>query len=202
MAQFSFINSPGGVLVPATPESQEYLAKIKLNAVIEGKFTKVRNGPLHKRFFALLNLGFKYWQPKGGSITPDELNLIREYNIFLCDYSSNYEAFESAAAEFFERLSNKRVNKNSIELVKSFEAFRHWVTIKSGFFDLINLPDGSLIKKAQSISFAKMDDLEFNELYKSAFNVLWQFILSRIFSFQHEAEQAALELLSYSMQGA
>ncbi|RSB30806.1 DUF1367 family protein [Enterobacter cloacae] len=33
---------------------------------------QARNYLFHKRFFALRNLGFEYWTPTGGSITPAE----------------------------------------------------------------------------------------------------------------------------------
>ncbi len=58
------------------------------------------------------------------------------------------------------------------------------------------LPDGSTLREPRSISFAKMDDLEFNDLYQAALNVLWTFILNKSFPTIAEAENAAAQLLS------
>lgn len=201
MAQFSFINSSGGILVPATPDALEYLAKTKLGTVISGEFKKSRNGVMHRRFFALLNLGFEYWVPAGGAISPAEIELIRGYNNFLSMFTPGSDALDAAGDEYLKEVANKRTIKSDAGIVKSFDAFRRWVTIKAGYFTEILLPDNSKTQEPLSISFAKMDDLEFNELYKSAFNIMWQFILSRHFTSQHEAEQTALRLLNYSMQG-
>ncbi|EOY9198304.1 DUF1367 family protein [Serratia marcescens] len=44
-----------------------------------------------------------------------------------------------------------------------------------------------------------MDDLEFNELYHAALNVLWTFILNKSFPIIAEAENAAAQLLDYAV---
>ncbi|HHU6051371.1 TPA: DUF1367 family protein, partial [Klebsiella pneumoniae] len=53
-------------------------------------------------------------------------------------------------------------------------------------------------KEPKSISFAKMDDIEFAQLYKSVLDVLWNFILFRTFPTQQAAENAASQLFSYA----
>ncbi|MCD8666540.1 DUF1367 family protein, partial [Klebsiella pneumoniae] len=59
--------------------------------------------------------------------------------------------------------------------------FREWATIQAGFYDEYQMPDGSLRRVAKSISFASMDDSQFNGVYKSVLNVLWNYILRRKF---------------------
>ncbi|HEB4939120.1 TPA: DUF1367 family protein, partial [Klebsiella quasipneumoniae] len=86
----------------------------------------------------------------------------------------------------------------NISAVKSFEAFRAWVTIEAGFYNEYQMPDGTIRKEPKSISFAKMDDLEFSQLYKSVLDVLWNFILFRTFPTQQAAENAASQLFSYA----
>jgi hypothetical protein len=39
------------------------LAKLKLGTQVRCKITKQRNPLFHRKFFALLNVGFKYWVP-------------------------------------------------------------------------------------------------------------------------------------------
>jgi hypothetical protein len=53
----------GHTLSPADPLSEELLQKIKPGEVIHGEYARMRNGRFHRKFFALLNLGFEYWQP-------------------------------------------------------------------------------------------------------------------------------------------
>jgi len=49
--------------IPADPATQEYVRKIKMGSILHGDFTKARNPLFLKKFFALLNLAFDYWQP-------------------------------------------------------------------------------------------------------------------------------------------
>ncbi|HDU3642326.1 TPA: DUF1367 family protein, partial [Klebsiella pneumoniae subsp. pneumoniae] len=83
-------------------------------------------------------------------------------------------------------------------LLKHFESFREWATIQAGFHDEYQMPDGSLRRVAKSISFASMDDSQFNGVYKSVLNVLWNYILRRKFHSPAEAENAASQLLSFA----
>ncbi len=46
-----------------------------------------------------------------------------------------------------------------------------------------------------------MDEVEFQQLYKSALDVLWRWILSRTFRTQEEAENAAAQLMSFAGDG-
>lgn len=55
------------------------------------------------------------------------------------------------------------------------------MTIQAGHYDAIKLPDGTLQKHPRSISFANMDEIEFQQLYKAALDVLWRWILSKAF---------------------
>ena len=47
-------------------------------------------------------------------------------------------------------------------------------------------------------SIRKMDDHEFNDLYRAAINVLWTFILNKSFPTIAEAENAAAQLMDYA----
>ena len=53
----------------------------------------------------------------------------------------------------------------------NFEAFRYWIVMKSGHYDIINAPNGNLIYKAKSVSFSKMDEIEFQKVYDGVINV-------------------------------
>ena len=49
--------------IPADPATKEYDSKIKMGSILHGDFTKARNPQFLRKFFALLNLAFDYWQP-------------------------------------------------------------------------------------------------------------------------------------------
>ncbi|WP_127851150.1 DUF1367 family protein [Enterobacter asburiae] len=198
MAQLQLIKQSSGILIPATPESSDLLqSKIKLGAVLVADFKQVRNPAFHRRFFALLNLGFEYWEPTGGAISSNERKLITGYAKFLASYGGNEGALLDAAEHYLEQVASRRVT-NGISLCKSFDAYRAWVTIQAGHYDAIKLPDGTLQKHPRSISFANMDETEFQQLYKAALDVLWRWILSKAFSDQREAENAAAQLMSFA----
>ena len=47
--------------------------------MLVAEFTKARNPAFHHSFFALLNLGFEYWDPTGGAISSNERKLVTGY---------------------------------------------------------------------------------------------------------------------------
>ena len=196
MAQLQLIKHSSNILIPATPETSDFLqSKCKLGAVLVADFKQVRNPAFHRRFFALLNLGFEYWEPTGGAISSNERRLVTGYARYLASFGGSETALLDAAEQYLDRIADKRTG--SISACKSFDAYRAWVTIESGHYDAIQLPDGTLRKHPRSIAFANMDESEFQQLYKAALDVLWRWILSRAFRDQREAENAAAQLLSF-----
>ncbi|EAC0959904.1 DUF1367 family protein, partial [Salmonella enterica subsp. enterica serovar Goverdhan] len=180
--ELQLIKQSSGILIPATPETSDILqSKIKLGAVLVAEFRQVRNPAFHRRFFALLNLGFEYWEPTGGAISANERKLVNGYAKFLAAYGGNESALLDAAEQYLEQIANRRVT-NGISLCKSFDAYRAWVTVEAGFYTGHFYPDGSRGRRAKSIAFASMDETEFQQVYKAVLNVLWNWILFRKFS--------------------
>jgi len=66
MTELYLKRTPQG-LGPDDQISADYLAKIKLGSRVKCKIAKQRNPEFHKKFFALLNTGYKFWVP--GEIT-------------------------------------------------------------------------------------------------------------------------------------
>lgn len=191
--QLQLIKQSSGILIPATPETSEFLhSKCKLGAVLEADFRQLRNPAFHRKFFALLNLGFEYWEPTGGAISSNERRLITGYSKFLASYGGSEGALLDAAEQYLDLIADKRAG--SISICKSFEAYRYWVIVEAGHYDAIQLPDGTLRKHPRSIAFASMDELKFQQLYRAALDVLWRWILSRAFRSEAEAENAAAQL--------
>ncbi|WP_165431076.1 DUF1367 family protein [Atlantibacter hermannii] len=198
MAHLQLIKHSSGILIPATPETSNFLhSKCKLGAVLAADFKQVRNPAFHRKFFALLNLGFDYWEPAGGAISSNERKLVNGYARYLAAFGGNESALMDAADQYLDQVASRRIT-NGISLCKSFDAYRAWVTIEAGHFDTIQLPDGTLRKHPRSISFASMDETEFQQLYRAALDVLWRWILSRVFREKREAENAAAQLMNFA----
>jgi len=196
MAHLQLIKHTSNILIPATPETSDFLhSKCKLGAVLEADFRQLRNPAFHRKFFALLNLGFEYWEPTGGAISSNERRLVTGYAKFLATFGGSEGALLDAAEQYLARIADKRAG--SISACKSFDAYRAWVIVEAGHYDAIQLPDGTLRKHPRSIAFASMDELEFQQLYRAALDVLWRWILSRAFRSEAEAENAAAQLLSF-----
>ncbi|UOG71892.1 DUF1367 family protein [Serratia marcescens] len=195
MAQYSYIKAAGDLLVPATRDARDFLRSKKVGSVLYADFKQARNPAFHRKLFSLLNLGFDYWQPTGGTISPADKAMVNGYIKFLAYYAGGEDALQAAADEYLTDVAEKRAG--NISAAKSFEAFRAWVTIQAGFYTEFIMPDGAARKEPKSISFAKMDDIEFGEFYKSVLDVLWNYILFRSFPDQQSAENAAAQLMSY-----
>lgn len=197
MAQLQLIKQSSGILIPASPETSDFLqTKCKLGAVLVADFKLVRNPAFHRRFFALLNLGFEYWEPTGGAISTNERKLVTGYAKFLSKFGGNESVLLDAAEQYLERIADRRAG--SISACKSFDAYRAWVTVEAGHYDAIQLPDGTLRKHPRSIAFAHMDETEFHQLFKAALDVLWRWILHKSFRTHLEAENAAAQLMSFA----
>jgi hypothetical protein len=61
---------------------------------------------------------------------------------------------------------------------KSFERFRKDLIILSGRYNAVYRIDGSLRIEAKSISFGRMSEEEFGELYSSTINVILKKVLT------------------------
>ncbi|WP_049235566.1 DUF1367 family protein [Serratia marcescens] len=198
MAQIQLQKIGPAILTPATPEASEFVQRIKLGEWIHADFRRVRNYRFHKRFFKLLQLGFDYWTPTGGAILPEERKLVNGFVDYLCRQVGQQHsvALADAAEQYLADAAHTRTG--DLALLKSFDAYREWVTIQAGYYTEHVYPDGSRNRRAKSISFANMDEIEFHQLYKSALNVLWNFILFRSFKSQEEVENVAAQLQEYA----
>ena len=89
-----FIKLPNDALMPAAEPDKELLSIIKQGEVVKLKLTRQRNYQFLKKFFALLNFAFDYWQPKGsfnkwGVLPEKNFDRFRKDVIVLAGY---YEA--------------------------------------------------------------------------------------------------------------
>ncbi len=133
------------------------LNRVKNGALMLADVRQPRNAKFHRKFFALLNFAFDYWEPQpveldGEIVTPE----------------------------------------------KNFERFRKDITILAGYRVMVVNIKNEVRYEAQSISFAEMDETEFNELYRAVFNTVWRLVLSRVHGMTEQvAENTINQLLSF-----
>jgi hypothetical protein len=96
-----------------------------------------RNSKFHRKFFALLTVGFEHWQS-----------------------GRKHKSYKGRPVE------------------KNFDTFREDITVLAGFYEQHFDVRGRMKLKAKSISFAAMDDVEFERLYGAVADVLLSHVLT------------------------
>ena len=188
MADLALVRTAQG-LVPATEADRELVSKWKAGQVIHGKFTRMRNAKFHGKFFAMLDLAWEYWEPKGGLIPRQELRGIWGLAGYFERLNNRPGQLRAATQAYIDKLEAERAERFPA-VDKSREAFREWVTIEAGHFHLVQTPDG-IRKEAKSISWSAMDDTAFEPLYRDVFNACWRLVLSAHFDTEADAMAAA-----------
>ncbi len=195
MAELALIRTTHG-LVPATEADREQVQKLKMGQTLHGKFARMRNAKFHGKFFAMLDLAYDYWEPKGGLIPQQELRGIRGLAKYFEDLNGKPGQLKAAVGEYLKKLEADRADRFPV-VDKSREAFREWVTVEAGHFVLVHTPAG-IRKEAKSISWASMDDTAFEPLYRDVFNACWRLVLSAHFETEADAMAAAEHMGSFA----
>lgn len=183
-------------LRPVTASDADSLNQYKVGQAVKIQITKQKNRslPHHRLFFGgLLPFAFDYWQPAGGVISPKERDVVIWIAKRLDKFAGNKGVIVTAAEEALNLLAKKRAEKLPV-IEKDIDSFRRWLTIEAGYFNICVTPAG-VVKEPKSISFARMDQDEFNAFYKACFNVCWNMILCNRFASKDEAQQAIDDLL-------
>ena len=195
MADIALVKTERG-LAPATEADQETIQSWKVGQVVHGKFARMRNAAFHRKFFALLDLAWSYWEPVGGLVPRQELRGIHGLAKFFEQASGKPGQLSDAVAAYIAQLEKDRAERFPV-VDKSREAFREYVTIEAGHFHLVRTPEG-VRKEAKSISWAQMDDTAFEPLYRDVFNACWRLVLSAHFESEEAALSAADQIGSYA----
>ena len=175
----SMVKTTDGTFIPATAYDSELLAELKAGKPykVEVKQMSNRSYQHHKLFFGgLLPLAYQYWQPTGGLITDVEKKLLESFAKRLEAMHDSGGLFIEFAEEFVQTVAQKRGEKIGAVL-QSMEAFRKWLTIEAGYFDVYETPTG-IRKEAKSISFANMEQEEFERCYNALINAAIKHIFS------------------------
>jgi hypothetical protein len=62
------------------------------------------------------------------------------------------------------------------EQFEFFDDTREYLTIKAGYYRKVEMPNGNIQVRAKSISFANMDEIEFDDLYQKVITAACNFI--------------------------
>ena len=195
MAALALVRTPGG-WQPHTEADRELSQRYKVGQVAHGDFKKMRNPRFHGKFFSMLDLAWQYWEPTGGLVPRQELRGIHGLARFFEKANGKPGQLSEAVAAYIASLEAERAERFPA-VDKSREAFREEVIVDSGHFDLVQTPAG-VKKVAKSISFANMDDLAFEPLYRDVFNACWRLVLSSHFDTEADAMSAADLMGSYA----
>lgn len=143
MTTMTLTKTPDGKFVGLTETDEIERRKVHARTkgmepgeIVKWEVVVPRNYQFHKKFFAMLNVGFEAWEPR-------------------------HKTYKGQPVQ------------------KNFERFRKDVIIAAGFYDIVATSAGGIKHEAHSISFAQMDDLEFERLYSAVADVLLQGVLAR-----------------------
>lgn len=63
MSRIVLMKSPGGYLVPCDEASKAIIGKWRVGQGVSAEVRKARNLDYHRKFFAMLNVGYDAWEP-------------------------------------------------------------------------------------------------------------------------------------------
>lgn len=195
MADLALVRTANG-LVGATDADRELIGKIKYGATLHGDFKKMRNARFHGKFFALLALAYDYWEPTGGLVPRQEMRGIRGLAKYFEELNGKPGQLTNAVQAYIDQLEQDRIERFPAA-DKSRDAFREYITIEAGHFVLVRSPAG-VEKRPKSIAWSKMDDIEFEALYKDVFATCWRLVLQSHFTTEADAMAAAEQLGAFA----
>ena len=186
MAEFDLIRV-GDIFRAATAHDLEQARKVPSGVQHTHSVKVRRNLGHHKKTFALLKLAFDSWEP-ACFVSNVEMATVEKLADYLKRAGIDSAAVSALSDGFVRELSRKR---SSVSLAKDFDSFRAYVTVQAGFYDDVHTPAGPK-RVPKSISFTKMDQMQFDAYYRAILDVCWQLVLSGIFSNQDELADALL----------
>lgn len=128
------IRTPSG-FTPASEEDFEACLRFRVGLEVRADIVQPRNVRFHRKFFAMLKVGFDAWEP------PEKVY-------------------------------------RGLPVQKNFERFRKDCTIAAGYYEPVANLKGDVRAEAKSISFASMDEAEFEKVYSDVANVILQRVLT------------------------
>lgn len=194
MAKTLRLNRRGDMLIAADNDSLTEMRELPEGKALKGQIVAPRNEAFHRKVFSMVQLAHQMWEPTTylSSVERHTVKMLADY---LCSNGLDAEAVSNLCTGFMQRLDEKRAERADMD--KSFKAFRDFITVQAGFYDVVITPAGPR-KEPKSWAFANMDEETFQELYKAVFAVCWELVLQQRFESPEAAEAAAEQLLNYT----
>lgn len=189
----------GRALVPATEHDYAVMREAyKIGQAVKTVCVKQTGRSLqhHRLYFGgLIGLVKDYWVPESGLIQPIEQRAVKRVMDYLYRNGLSPEALGNLNTSYMQDWQSSRASKMAAPIPASSAQIHKWVKTECGYYDVVRLPDGSLIKEPKSINFRTMNQDDFNVFYKAAFTVCWNFVLSRHFGSEADADNAINRML-------
>lgn len=182
----------GEVLVPANDEAKAAMDTLPVREDVAVDVVRLRNGALHRRAFAYLQLAHQLWNP-ANFLTATEKAVVKKLGMFLVQRGLDRDAVRSLCGEFLGHLNAAR---KGLEAERSFDAFRDFVTIEAGFYKTVITPAGPR-REAKSWAYKNMTETEFQLLFEAIRDTCWKLVLSQEFASIEDADAAASQLLEF-----
>ncbi|PNP21982.1 DUF1367 domain-containing protein [Vibrio alginolyticus] len=200
---FGYIGT-GGYIQYADSDMREKAATMSGRVVAIKPKSKAKSRILehHRKFFALINLGFEYWSPDVSLISEPEFYIAHETAKQFCQLAGREDMYETHGIEIAEmvlsKIKKQRESHCDPEAYKCKDNYRYQVMIEAGFFDLEMLPNGGTIKRPWSIAFDNADQEQFEKIYKGCFDVIWNKSLFQVFNDEQEMQNAVFRFMEYA----
>lgn len=191
-----------GAVVAETDYDRNLLKGLPIGSAV--KIIPLRNNrsyPHHKKFFSLLDAGFEYWEPEFSVLTEAEQwiaqAVAKEIAVAANDESFYQSVTKPIADRVLAKVRSNREAKLDYEGMKTLESYLNHVMKKAGFFDIRPAQDGGTIKERWSISFDKMPQEIFNDVYKGVFGVIWNETLGNVYENESALENKINQLMGF-----
>lgn len=197
------VKAQNGSFMPMTTHDKSHADSLKVGEPIRCKLKPMdkRSYQHHKMYFGgLLELAADYFEPSGGLIQKAEHKVIKNFIRFLESATGGQqnEGLRQAYKAYISELRKSRALKVAQPELKKHEVINllhEWVKEEAGLYDIMVTPTGPK-KKVKSISFDKMDQSQFEQYFKSAYDVIWRHILSQKFPNQADYDRALNQLMA------
>lgn len=197
VAEVALVKREDGALIPAANIDIETLANWKVGSAYKVKAIKMNPRALdfHRLYWAgLIGLTLDYWEPAGGLIGPSEKKVLNGLIAYGRTTGINSDGLGQFIKHYVNDLKRSRAGKVEIPH-KSKESLHEWIKEEVGLYDLVLTPRGTK-RVTKSINFNAMSEEQFRAFYKKAFSVCWNFILTKTFDDEAQAEQAINQLIA------
>lgn len=196
------VKYPNGAVVAETDYDRNLLKSLPIGSAVKiMPLSNNRNYQHHKKFFALLDTGFEYWQPEFSVLTQAEewiaQAVAHEIAVAANDKNLYQNVTKPIADRVLEKVRSNRESKLDYEGMKTLEAYLDHVMKKAGFYDIKPSQDGGSMKERWSISFDNMSQEKFNDVYKGVFGVIWNETLSNIYESEWELDNKINQLIGF-----